>query len=94
MFCHGELSRMKAACGPFNFFLPSAFVQAELPGPSLSGFLLRIFLSGIYEFPVTLCFTAGLALIVFWDEGWMASALWATVAIAHGRCPICKYTEL
>ena len=80
LFCHGELSRLKP--GPAH--LTSFYLMLALGGALGAIFVglvaPRIF-SNLYEFPLTLVFTAALALMVMWREGWAARALWG-VAVA------------
>lgn len=81
MFCHGELSRLRP--GPAHltsFYLMLAFGGAL--GAIFVGLIAPHLFSNLYEFPLTLLFTALLALIAMWREGWAARALWAVAAIA------------
>ena len=81
MFCHGELSRLKP--GPAH--LTSFYLMLALGGALgaiFVGFVAPHIFSNLYEFPLTLLFTASLALITMWREGWAARALWAVAVVA------------
>lgn len=79
MFCHGELSRLR----PVTRDLTAFYVMLSLGGAGGAIFVgliaPRIF-SGIYELPVTLVFTAALALLLTWPEAkWPFRLLWIGV---------------
>ena len=81
MFCHGELSRMKPSAQHLTLFY-LLLSSGGAAGAIFIGLIAPHIFIGIYEAPVTLCVTAGLALVVFWREGWLPRALWTTVTIA------------
>ena len=83
MFCHGELSRMKPAAKHLTLFY-LLLSSGGAAGAIFVGLVAPHIFVGIYEGPVTLCVTAGLALIVFWEQGFLARALWTTVTVAMG----------
>jgi len=80
MFCHAELCRLRpAASGLTGFYLMIAFGGAA--GAIFVGLLAPRLFSGIYELPLTLCFTALLALLLVWPGGaWGVRFLWIGVA--------------
>jgi len=80
MFCHAELCRLRpAASGLTGFYLMIAFGGAA--GAIFVGLLAPRLFSGIYELPITLCFTALLALLLVWSGGaWGVRFLWIGVA--------------
>jgi len=81
LFCHGELSRLK----PRTAHLTSFYLMLALGGALgaiFVGLVAPHIFSNLYEFPLTLLFTALLALITMWREGWAARALWAVAAAA------------
>jgi hypothetical protein len=81
MFCHGELNRLR----PVTKHLTSFYLTVALGGAIgsiLIGLAAPHVFDGIYEFPLTLLFTAILAFIMLWDEGWISRLLWACVAFA------------
>jgi hypothetical protein len=81
MFCHGELNRLK----PDETGLTTFYLMISLGGALGAVFIglaaPRLF-SNLYEFPLTLLFTALLAFITFWDQGWANRALWVAVSTA------------
>jgi SAM-dependent methyltransferase len=90
LFCHAELWRQRpAASGLTGFYLTIAFGGAA--GAIFVGLIAPRLFSGIYELPLTLCFTALLALLLVWHGGtWAIRLLWigvtacmAAVAIAN-----------
>ncbi|MGH9695438.1 MAG: hypothetical protein ACRD5Z_14910, partial [Bryobacteraceae bacterium] len=90
LFCHAELWRLRPdASGLTGFYLTIALGGAA--GAIFVGLAAPRLFSGIYELPLTLCFTAVLALLLVWQEGtWAIRLLWigvtacmAAVAIAN-----------
>ncbi len=81
MFCHAELRRLRpAASGLTGFYLMIAFGGAV--GAIFVGLLAPHLFSGIYELPLTLCFTALLALLLVWSGGvWGVRFLWTAVLV-------------
>jgi SAM-dependent methyltransferase len=81
MFCHAELRRLRpAASGLTGFYLMIAFGGAA--GAIFVGLLAPRLFSGIYELPLTLCFTASLALLLVWSAGaWGVRLLWVAVLV-------------
>lgn len=81
-FCHGELYRLRPPAESLTTFylviaaggaIGSIFVGIAAP---------RLF-NGIYELPLTLAFTALLALLCVWPAShWSAKALWITIVCA------------
>jgi SAM-dependent methyltransferase len=80
MFCHAELRRLRPdASGLTGFYLMIAFGGAA--GAIFVGLLAPRLFSGIYELPLTLCFTALLALLLVWSGGaWGVRLLWIGVS--------------
>jgi SAM-dependent methyltransferase len=80
MFCHAELRRLRpGASGLTGFYLMIAFGGAA--GAIFVGLIAPHLFSGIYELPLTLCFTALLALLLVWRGGaWAIRLLWVGVA--------------
>lgn len=80
MFCHAELRRLRPeASGLTSFYLMIAFGGAA--GAIFVGLLAPQLFSGVYELPLTLCFTALLALLLIWQNGdWAIRLLWIGVA--------------
>ncbi|MBV9304090.1 MAG: fused MFS/spermidine synthase [Acidobacteriaceae bacterium] len=79
MFCHGELSRLR----PDSRNLTDFYMMLSLGGAAGAIFVgiiaPRVF-SGIYELPLTLVLTAGLALLLTWRDGaWPLRLLWIGV---------------
>jgi len=81
MFCHAELRRLRpAASGLTGFYLMIAFGGAA--GAIFVGLLSPQVFSGIYELPLTLCFTALLALLLVWSSGVLGvRLLWIAVLV-------------
>jgi len=80
VFCHAELRRLRPAASRLTgFYLVIAFGGAA--GAIFVGLLAPRLFSGIYELPLTLCFTALLALLLIWPGGaWAIRLLWVGVA--------------
>jgi SAM-dependent methyltransferase len=80
MFCHGELNRLRPeAYGLTNFYLIIALGSAS--GAIFVGLVAPQIFEGIYELPLTLVLTAGLASLLTWRDGaWPLRALWVVVA--------------
>jgi hypothetical protein len=81
MFCHGELNRLKPAEGSLTSFYLMLSLGGAL-GAIFVGLAAPFLFSNLYEFPLTLLFTALLALLTFWPDGWAARALWLSVSFA------------
>ena len=81
LFCHGELALRRPAAP----YLTSYYLMVALGGAIGSIFVAliapRIF-TGIYEFPIALVFTAVLAIVLLWGQGWLVRAFWVAAAIA------------
>lgn len=88
MFCHAELRRLRpAASGLTGFYLMIAAGGAA--GAIFVGLLAPRLFSGIYELPLTLCFTALLALLLVWSGGgWGVRFLWIGVAVCMAAAAI------
>ncbi len=82
MFCHGELSRLRPATRNLtDFYLMISLGGAV--GAIFVGLIAPRIFSGIYELPVTLVFTAILALLITWNEAkWPLRFLWTGVTAA------------
>jgi SAM-dependent methyltransferase len=81
MFCHGELNRSK----PGDRSLTSFYLMISLGGALgaiFVGLAAPHLFSNLFEFPFTLLFTALLALLILWDQGWANRALWVAVSAA------------
>jgi SAM-dependent methyltransferase/MFS family permease len=78
-FCQGELYRLRpGASGLTGFYLMIAFGGAA--GAIFVGIIAPHIFAGIYELPVALCITAGMALLLTWNSGqWTPRLLWAGV---------------
>ncbi len=81
MFCHGELSRLKPEPGHLTMFYLMIALGGAL-GAIFTGLLAPHLFAGIYEFPLSLFFVAGLALWINWEGGWAQRLLWAAVSVA------------
>jgi SAM-dependent methyltransferase len=88
MFCHAELRRLRPdASGLTGFYLMIAAGGAV--GAIFVGLLAPRLFSGIYELPLTLCFTALLALLLVWSGGgWGVRFLWIAVAACMAAAAI------
>ncbi len=82
VFCHSELYRLRpAASGLTNFYL--AIAAGGAAGAVFVGLIAPHLFGGIYELPLTLALTAGLALTLTWkSDGWGARVLWSGVTAA------------
>jgi hypothetical protein len=80
IFCHGELNRLRPPVIELtNFYLVVAAGGAA--GAIFVGSIAPRIFNGIYELPLTLVFTALLALASTWsDRDWGASVLWLAMA--------------
>jgi hypothetical protein len=81
LFCHGEMAMRRPAAR----HLTSFFLMISLGGALGAGFvglLAPHIFSGVYEFPVALLLTAGIAGAARWREGLFTRLFWAGVAIA------------
>ena len=78
-FCHGELAVRK----PSVRYLTSFYLIVALGGALGAicvGLLAPHVLSGVYEFPMVLLFSAILGVIVLWHEGWGARIFWTSLS--------------
>ncbi len=83
LFCHGELAHRR----PAPRYLTSFYLMISLGGALgaiFVGILAPYFFTGVYEFPLTLCLTALLAVIVVWPEGWLVRVFWGIRDLMHG----------
>ena len=82
VFCHGELNRMR----PDTKDLTGFYVMIAAGGATgavFVGLIAPLIFGGIYELPLTLVFTAALALIITWRERiWAHRLLWIGMAAA------------
>ena len=80
MFCHGELNRLRPGASALTgFYLTIAAGGAA--GAIFVGLLAPQIFTGIYELPLTLVFTAILAMLLNWSAGgWSVRFLWIGVA--------------
>jgi hypothetical protein len=81
MFCHGELNRLRPDESHLTLFYLALSLGAAL-GAIFVGLVAPHIFDNLYEFPLTLLFTAVLALFTFWSDGWSARALWGCVTVA------------
>nr|MDQ2711837.1 fused MFS/spermidine synthase [Acidobacteriota bacterium] len=80
LFCHGELSRLRPATPQLTEFYVM-IAAGGAAGAIFVGLIAPKIFSGIYELPLSLLFTASLALALTWNDGvWALRALWAGVA--------------
>src|SRR3984957_8286575 len=75
-FCHGALSQRRPAPRDLTSFYLMISLGGAL-GAIFVGILAPYIFNGVYEFPLTLCLTALLAVSVVWPEGWLARVFWA-----------------
>jgi hypothetical protein len=80
-FCHGELAKRRPAPSHLTSFYLMISLGGAL-GAIFVGLLAPHVFSAVYEFPVALLLTAGLAAAALWQQGWPARLLWSAVAIA------------
>jgi SAM-dependent methyltransferase len=76
LFCHGELAKRR----PAPRYLTSFYLMLSLGGALgaiFVGVLAPVVFDAVYEFPLSLCLTSILGVIVVWPEGWLARAFWA-----------------
>ena len=80
LFCHGELNRLRPPAAELaTFYLIIAAGGAA--GAMFIGLAAPNMFAGVYELPVTLVFTALLALGLTWEErAWAPIGLWIAVA--------------
>jgi len=81
LFCHGELAKRR----PAPRYLTTFYLMISLGGALgavFVGILAPYIFSAIYEFPLALCLTALLAVIVLWTKGWRARAIWMGASVA------------
>ena len=80
MFCHGELNRTRPAAHYLTGFYLS-IAAGGAAGAIFVGLIAPHIFSGVYELPVTLLITAGLAVAITWADGrWPVRALWIAVS--------------
>lgn len=79
MFCHGELHRLRPNVSDLTgFYLTIAAGGAA--GAIFVGIVAPRIFDGIYELPITLTFTAVLAMLLTWRGGaWAVRILWIAV---------------
>ena len=81
LFCHGELAKRRPAPRHLTSFYLMISLGGAL-GAIFVGILAPYIFSAIYEFPLALCLTALLAVVVLWTEGWRARAIWIGASVA------------
>jgi hypothetical protein len=81
MFCHGELNRRRPAASNLTWFYLT-IAAGGAAGAIFVGLMAPHIFSGVYELPLTLCVTAGLAVALTWADGhWPVRALWIGVSV-------------
>ncbi len=80
-FCHGELARRKPAAGNLTSFYLMIALGGAL-GAIFVGLVAPHIFTGIYEFPLALVLTAGVAAAAVWRQGRLTRLFWGAVAIA------------
>jgi spermidine synthase len=80
-FCHGELAKRRPPAGNLTTFYLMISLGGAL-GAIFVGLLAPYFFAAIYEFPLALCFTAVLAAIVLWPDGWLERIFWSCLTMA------------
>lgn len=80
VYCHGELNRLRPPAAELtSFYL--AIAAGGAAGAILVGLIAPQIFRGVYELPLTLIFTALLALLLTWrDHVWAVTGLWVGVA--------------
>lgn len=88
-FCHGELNRTRPAAEELTgFYLVVAAGGAA--GAIFVGLVAPHIFSGVYELPLALCVTTGLAVALTWPDGqWPVRALWLAVLV----CMVIVFTK-
>jgi len=81
LFCHGELANRRPAARHLTGFYLMVSLGGAL-GAIFVGLVAPHLFTAISEFPVTLVFTALLAILALWDEGWMVRVFWAGAIVA------------
>ncbi len=81
LFCHGELSRQRPHASHLTLFY-LAIASGGALGAIAVGLIAPKVFDNLYELPLALIGTAGLALLLTWREGWAQRALWTTVTVA------------
>lgn len=80
-FCHGELALRR----PAPRFATSFYLMISLGGALgaiFVGLAAPHLFSGIYELPLTLIFTALLAAVALWAQGWAVRLFWIAAAVS------------
>lgn len=80
IFCQGELYQLRPPKGQLTGFYLAIAAGGAL-GAIFVGLIAPQIFGGIYELPVSLTFTAALALLSNWESGWGARVLWAGVTV-------------
>ena len=81
LFCHGELAKRRPAAKHLTSFYLMISLGGAL-GAIFVGLMAPHVFSAIYELPLALIFTAFLALVVLWSEGWIMQVLWTGAVIS------------
>jgi hypothetical protein len=80
-FCHGELAKLRPAARDLTSFYLMISLGGAL-GAIFVGLLAPHIFSAIYEFPLALVLTAGLAAVVLWPLGGQERLFWTAATIA------------
>lgn len=84
VFCHGELNRLRPRAENLTGFYV-VIASGGASGAVFVGLIAPSLFGGIYELPLALAFTAGLALLLTWNENaWAVRLLWAGVTVVMG----------
>jgi hypothetical protein len=81
LFCHGELARRRPAPQHVTSFYLMISLGGAL-GAVMVGILAPHLFAAGYEFPLSLCLTALLAVVVLWPGGFVVRLFWGTVTVA------------
>lgn len=82
LFCHGELSALRPGAEHLpHFYL--AIAAGGAAGALFTGVIAPLLFNGVYELPVTLLVTAGVASVVVWKtSAWTVRLLWIGITVA------------
>jgi hypothetical protein len=81
LFCHSEAYRLRPRRRSESTLFYLLFAAGGALGAFVIGILFPLLFRFNFDLVVTCCFTASLALLVMWEDGWSSRLLWGVATI-------------
>lgn len=82
LFCHSEASRLRPRRSSESTMFYLLFATGGALGAIVIGIVFPLLFRFNFDLEITCCFTALLALLVTWEDGWSPRLLWSVATIA------------